>query len=129
MFQAGTDGLIPYSARSINRSEPFLPNNIQRRDISTFFSKRKLKKLEADANRAPADPFRQVAFYRVSPFPILPLHSLICLIKQELNRNNADLVVKRYESHRFAVNEACTKEYIKVKEQFERITNHRTVSV
>lgn len=95
MFQAGTDGLIPYSARSIIRSERFLPNNIQRRDISTFFSKRKLKKLEADANRAPADPFRQVAFYR------------------ELNRHNADLVVKRYESHRFAVNEACTKEYIK----------------
>ena len=66
MFQSGTSSLIPYGARNVIRTERLLPNHVHKRNIGSFFSKRKLKKLEGDANHAPGDPHRQVAFLRVS---------------------------------------------------------------
>jgi len=54
-----------------------------------------LRQLETDARESPDDPDRQAAFLR------------------ELAKTYPDAVVERYESQKFASNEACTKEYMK----------------
>ena len=68
----------------------------QRRGIIfRYLEHQKLKALEMEANQAAGDPQKQYRFLK------------------ELGRSYPEAVIQRYEAGQFALNEGCTKEYLK----------------
>lgn len=60
-----------------------------------YAARKRLERLEAEANRRAGDPFAQAVFL------------------QELGKTHPSVVIQRVESEQFASNEAVFKEYVK----------------
>jgi ATP-dependent metalloprotease len=86
--------LLPPEARALFKQRP--AHTLQRRFITDrLFPKRKLRRLEEEANQESGDVRKQLAFMK------------------ELNKHYPEFVVKRYDRGGFATDEAVLKEYIK----------------
>lgn len=86
---------------------------IYKRKLFSFFTPTywKIKKISKLAEENPLDATKQYMLLKVNN-----INKYINKYDQELNRNGKPLeVTRRFESGKYAINEECQKEYLKVK--------------